>query len=146
MITNLENRDTFVVLPDRCAHDARPSVNTFPFSIFQVGQKLERSVVGTEVVDGRACQVEEITITSEHGQPMKMKFWEATELSGFPVKIEVQRVAGAPVTITYKDVKIGPPDAALFQHPAKCSSNANQGKKKAGKVSKPAPSQKKVPQ
>jgi hypothetical protein len=142
MVTNLDSRDTFGVLPDRCVHSAVPSVNTFPFSFFRPGQKAERNLVGSEVVDGHACQVEEITITPEQGQPRKMKFWDATDLSGFPVKIEVQRVMGAPVTITYKDVKIGRPDAALFQHPAKCGPAPQKGKKspaKPGTSSAPPP-------
>jgi hypothetical protein len=135
MVTNLDSRETFVVLPDRCMHDARPSVNTFPFSIFQPGQKLERNLVGTEALDGLNCQIEEITITAEHGRPMKMKLWEATDLSGFPIKIEVQRTTGTPVTITYKDVKIGQPDPALFQNPAKCSARAPRKKRGAGNSS-----------
>ncbi len=146
MVTNLDTRDTFVVLPDRCAHDSRPSVNTFPFSIFQPGQRLERNMVGTETLEGHACQVEEITITTEHGRPMKMKLWEATDLSGFPVKVEVQRLSGAPVTIIYKDVKIGKPDAALFQHPAMCSSSPQKAKRSAGKGGKITPSPKTPPQ
>ena len=146
MITNLDSRDTFVVLPDRCAHDTRPSVNTFPFSIFQAGQKLERNLVGTETLEGHTCQVEEITITAEHGRPMKMKLWEATDLSGFPVKLEVQRLSGVPVTITYKDVKIGKPDAALFQHPASCSSVPKKARKGVGNGSKTALPPKKATQ
>ena len=145
MVTNLDKRDTFVVLPDRCAHDSPPSVNTFPFSIFQPGQKLERNLVGTEMLEDHTCQVEEITITTEHGRPLKMKLWEATDLSGFPVKVEVQRLSGAPVTITYKDVKIGKPDAALFQHPARCSSLPQKARTSAVKGSKTAPSPKKPP-
>lgn len=129
MLTNLDTNDTFVVLPDRCAHDARPSVNTFPFSLVRAGQKVDRNSLGTERLDGHTCQVEEITITPQHGTPMKLKMWEATDLSGFPLKLEVQRTTGTPVTITYKEVKIERPDASLFQLPARCPAPA---KKKRG--------------
>jgi hypothetical protein len=120
MVNDLEGHQTFVVLPNRCLVDSRLSINTFPFSAVHPGSKVERSPAGTETVDGHACQVEDITVTPEHGQPLRMRLWEANDLSGFPIKIEVQRAA-SPATITYKDVKIGKPDPALFVRPANCS-------------------------
>jgi len=140
MVTSLETYDTFAVMGDRCMHDAQPSLNTFPFTAFRSGNKIERNLVGTETVEGHPCQVEEVTITSELGKNLKLKFWEATDLSGFPVKLEVYRKTGSPVSITYKDVKIGPPDPTLFAHPANCGA-APDAKKPTPK--KPAPSTKK---
>lgn len=138
MVTNLDTRDTFVVLPKSCSHDVRPSVNTFPFSLVKEGHKIDRNPLGTEVMDGHPCQVEEITLTPEHGHPLKLKFWEATDLAGFPVRLDVYRTAGEPTTITYKEVKIGPPDPALFKMPAGCSPTKSTAKKKSGKVFPPA--------
>jgi hypothetical protein len=120
MVTNLNTSQTFVVFPDRCAIDSHASINTFPFSAVHPGSKVERSPAGTEALDGHTCQIEDITITPEHGRPLHMRFWEANDLSGFPVKVEVRRPAGDPVTIAYKDVKIGKPDPALFARPANC--------------------------
>jgi hypothetical protein len=62
-----------------------------------------------------------------------LKMWEATDLSGFPLKLEVQRTTGTPVTITYKEVKIERPDASLFHLPARCSVPT---KKKSGSAAK----------
>lgn len=126
MVTDLDKRETWVVLPDRCAHDPRPSINTIPFSTFRSGQNVQRNLIGTEDIQGHLCQVEELTVSSPHGQAMKMKMWEATDLSGFPIKIEVNRLSGDPVTITYKDVTIGKPDAALFKHPKICDGTASK--------------------
>jgi len=131
MITNLDRYDTFVVLPDRCMHDARPALNTFPFTAIHPGNRVSRSALGTEVVDGHSCQVEEVTITSEYGKDVKLKLWEASDLNGFPVKVEVYRKAGSPVAIAYKDITIGPPDPALFAHPATCEAPPAATKKKS---------------
>jgi hypothetical protein len=120
MVNDLETHQTFVVLPNRCLVDGRLSINTFPFSAVHPTSKVDRSAVGTETVDGHACQIEDITVTPERGQPLRMRLWEANDLSGFPIKIEVQRAA-TPAVITYKDVKIGKPDPALFIRPANCA-------------------------
>jgi hypothetical protein len=40
-------------------------------------------------VDGHSCQVEEVALSSPMlANPQKMKFWEAEDLHGFPIKIE----------------------------------------------------------
>jgi outer membrane lipoprotein-sorting protein len=142
MVTDLVKRDTWIVLPDRCAYDPRPSVNTFPFSVFRPGQDVKRNLVGTEEVDGHVCHVEEVTVTSPHGASMKLKMWEATDLSGFPIKIEIYRTTGQPATITYKNVTIGRPDPSVFKHPATCNAPP-KAKNSAGKpAGQSAPSKK----
>ncbi len=142
MVTNLETRTTFAVLPKQCGQDPRPSVNTFPFSLVTAEHKVERNLLGTEVMEGHTCQVEEVTLTPKQGQPIKLKFWEASDLSGFPIKLEVYHAVGPPTTITYKEVKIGPPDPALFKIPASCSESAT--KKKSAGESSTSPSPKKA--
>jgi len=142
MVTNLKTYKTFVVLPTRCVQDARPSVNTFPFTAVRPGHKVERQFMGSEVVEGHNCQIEDITITSERGLPLKLRFWEAFDLNGFPIKLEVHRMTGSPVTIRYKDVKIGRPDPALFQHPSNCKLSQQPGVKGAVKLSAPKPPEK----
>jgi hypothetical protein len=142
MVTNLETRDTFAVLPKKCAHDSRPSVNTFPFSLVTAGHKVERKPLGTEVVEGHSCQVEEVTLTPEQGQPIRLKFWEATDLAGFPIKFELPRTSGDPTTISYKDVKIGPPDPELFKIPARCTAPAPKATKSTGKAAASPPAKK----
>ena len=53
----------------------------------------------------------------------KMKLYRAKDLSGFPLKIDVENpMTRAKFTITYSDVSLEPPDAKLFERPAKCDS------------------------
>ena len=80
---------------------------------------VERSPAGTDTVDGHACKVENVTVTPENGQPQKMKVWEAEDLKGFPIKVEMQTNHG-PVTIQYKDISFAEPAASLFTHPENC--------------------------
>jgi hypothetical protein len=79
------------------------------------GATVERSPAGTDTVDGHVCKVENLTVTPQDGQPSKMKVWEAQDLKDFPIKIEVQTSRG-PVTVEYKNVSFGDPDASLFVH------------------------------
>lgn len=89
---------------------------------------IERSSAGTETVDGHACKVENLTITPHSGpragQASKMKVWEAQDLRGFPLKIEMQTTRGV-MTTQYKHVNLTEPDASLFVHPANCRQMPN---------------------
>lgn len=78
--------------------------------------KITRKTVGNEEMEGHPCTVEEVTLTSPNGESMQAKVWAATDLKGFPVKIEA---LGAP-TFVFHDIKLETPDAALFQPPSKC--------------------------
>ncbi len=84
---------------------------------------IERSQAGTDTVDGRECKVENLTITPHSGphagQSTKMKVWEAQDLHGFPLKVEVQTDHGL-ITTAYKNVSLADPDASLFVHPDNC--------------------------
>lgn len=80
---------------------------------------VERTPAGTDTVDGHSCKVENVTVTPQNGTPTKMKVWEADDLRGFPVKVEIESSRG-PITVTYKDVSFDAPAASLFTHPDNC--------------------------
>ncbi len=83
----------------------------------------ERSSAGTETVDGHVCKVENLTLTPHTGpragQATHMKVWEAQDLHGFPIKMEMQTERGL-ITTEYKDISLTEPDASLFVHPDNC--------------------------
>jgi hypothetical protein len=89
-----------------------------PFADAQ-GATIDRSAAGSETIDGHACKVENVTVTPHQGQPTKMKVWEAEDLKGFPVKVEMQSKNG-PITLMYKDISLAEPAASLFTHPDNC--------------------------
>jgi hypothetical protein len=124
-LTNLDSKETFFVLrrpklkQEVCKRQDAHLLQAFPFSFFHPDYKYQRTPEGEEEFDGHHCHVESVVRTSPTGAEMHVKFWEADDLKGFPVKIEVTN-AGKLITITYKDVKLAPPDPALFKLPAHC--------------------------
>jgi hypothetical protein len=48
-----------------------------------------------------------------------MKVWEAEDLKGFPIKVEIESSRG-PMAVKYKDVSFSEPPASLFTHPENC--------------------------
>ena len=118
MIMELSQHTGYMVMSNGMCMQMTPQGQSNPFSQAQ-NATIERSPAGTDTVDGHACKVENLTVTPRDGQPSKMKVWEAEDLKGFPIKIEMQSTRG-PVTIEYKDVSLNEPDASLFSHPENC--------------------------
>ena len=118
MIMELSQHTSYMVMGTGMCMQMNAQGQPNPFSQAQ-NATIERSPAGTDTVDGHACKVENLTITPPNGQPSKMKVWQAEDLKGFPIKIEMQSSRG-PVTMEYKDVSFNEPDASLFTHPENC--------------------------
>lgn len=82
---------------------------------------VQRQTVGADTVDGHACTVEQITVTPATGAPITMKAWEAKDMGGFPLRIELPTPQG-PMRVEYKDITLATPDASLFAAPQNCRS------------------------
>ena len=120
-VTDLTKGDTYGVAPKGCIHDTHPAFRVFPFDVGGSGRKVERVPAGKEMVDGHSCVIEDVAVTATtRPRPLKMRLWEAEDLQGFPIKIQVISSFGHDKIIRYKDVVLTPPDAALFKHPAHC--------------------------
>ena len=83
------------------------------------GVKVTRQFNGTAVVEGHRCKVEKVEVTAADGKTTRFKLWEATDLKGVPLKIEMQTERGQ-LTTTYRDIVLGTPDATLFTPPTNC--------------------------
>lgn len=117
MIMELTQHTAYMVMNGMCMQTATQAQQN-PFAQAQ-DATIERSAAGTDTVDGHACKVENLTVTPRNGKPTKMKVWEAQDLKGFPVKVEMQTDKG-PVTVEYKDISFDAPAASLFTHPENC--------------------------
>lgn len=117
MVMDLTQHTNYMVMNNMCMQISRPTQQN-PFSESQ-DATIDRSPGGSETVDGHSCKIENLTVTPHNGQPTKMKVWEAQDLKGFPVKIEMESSHG-PVTLEYKDISLDEPAASLFSHPANC--------------------------
>lgn len=87
---------------------------------FDVAGKTEKKELGAEVIDGHPTKIEEITFASAAGKPVTLKAWEATDLKGFPVRIEMPTPKGT-MQMNFKDIDLSAPAASLFVTPKGCS-------------------------
>jgi hypothetical protein len=115
-ITDLSQHTMYMVMGQGMCMQMTPKGQQNPLA--EQGS-FERTPAGTDVVDGHSCKVENVTVTSQNGTQTKMKLWEADDLQGFPLKIEVETSKG-PMTVVYKDVSFDAPAASLFTHPDNC--------------------------
>jgi hypothetical protein len=121
-ITDLSTGETFGISETGCMHDSHPFIRSFPFAAAaKPNTTVTRTSIGKEMVKGHSCQVENVTVSAPAlGNPLKMRFWEAEDLRGFPVKIEFMLPGGHDPVIRYKSVVLGPQDPTLFIHPKSC--------------------------
>jgi hypothetical protein len=117
--------------PRGCQRLPFADASSYPFSAYH-GFKIQRTPSEEkETVDGHACRIEHVTFTPNDERPMviKMKLWEAEDLDGFPIRIEVEATGRKLPTINYTNVSLAPPDAKLFERPAHCKVGAAPGQK-----------------
>jgi hypothetical protein len=141
-VTDLALGTTWSIRPERCTRVSGPDIRSYPFAAYR-DYKVERFPnEDKETVDGHPCKIENVTFTQkESGLKTKMKVWRAEDLQGFPVKIELFHPART-MTISYTNVSLDKPDAALFKLPAKCTDfqkGEAKGSKKSGKPSNTPP-------
>ena len=119
MITDLAKLETYGMARTGCIVDGHPYLADFPFTEGRPGRKLESVLGGKETVDGHVCQIEDVTLSGGGlPQPMYLRFWEAEDMNGFPIKVQVMK--GPHSVIKYKNVSVGPQDPTLFMHPNYC--------------------------
>jgi hypothetical protein len=135
LITDLSTLETFGVAATGCLHDPHPYFRSAPFSSMKPGYAVERVASGQETVDGHSCKIEDVTLSSPKlPTPIKLRFWEAEDLQGFPVKVEFLRSFGHNPVIHYKNVVLGPQDATLFIYPRSCESSLGFSRKATSKA------------
>jgi hypothetical protein len=131
-ISNLDTNDLYATLQrpklnkERCLHEVAPLLQTFPFVFFRANFKFQRTPAGEDEVEGHHCHVESVVRIGPSGGEMHVKFWEADDLKGFPIKIEVERAGKNTMTILYKDIKLASPDPALFKIPTNCTAGPSK--------------------
>jgi hypothetical protein len=123
-ITDLNAGKTYGILEDGCIHDDHPYIRAIPFHIAgKADATVTRALAGNGTVEGHSCRVEDITVSSSMlANSQKMRFWEAEDLQGFPIRIEFVLPRGHGPVIRYENVVLGPQDPTLFIHPKSCQS------------------------
>ncbi len=105
-------RDTYTERPlkDSAAVQPTPDVKT------------EVTKLGEETLDGHPCIKNRIIETDNSGKKHQSTVWNATDLKNFPLRIESGESPGT-LTMSFKDVRLGAPDPALFEPPAAMKAN-----------------------
>lgn len=83
--------------------------------------KIQKTEQGKETIDGHPCVKNKVTMTDPDGKAIESLVWSATDMKDFPIQMQIKTPAQgqeATVVMKYKDVKLGKPDAKLFDPPA----------------------------
>src|SRR6266478_1270205 len=146
-IADLEAKTIWLMYPKRCSKFPMLDPGVFPFSRkFHIEQSSTSEV--KETIDGHTCKIDDVVLITEESFPttFKMKLYRAEDLSGFPIKIDVENPMNrTKFTINYSNVSLEPPDAKVFEHPAKCDSPVLKPLTQPGSKPKPATPAAKTP-
>jgi hypothetical protein len=78
--------------------------------------KLTQTELGKETFDGHPCIKKRAVLTDERGQPIEALTWNATDLRGFPIQIQI-RDKESTSFMRFKQVQLAKPDAKQFEPP-----------------------------
>jgi hypothetical protein len=79
--------------------------------------KLDKTRLGKETIDGHPCEKDSVTLSDDKGNQEKAVVWYATDLKDFPLQIQITQDTDTMI-MHFRDIKLGRPDAALFEAPA----------------------------
>lgn len=80
--------------------------------------KIKTVELGKETVEGHPCVKTKNIMTFEDGREMEAFVWQATDMKKFPIKTEMTCEQGVHAITVFRNIKMGKPDAALFNPPA----------------------------
>lgn len=80
-------------------------------------EKLKKTPLGNETVDGHPCVKNKVTLADSSGQSVDVTLWNATDLKDFPVQIQTKEQENTSI-MRFKEVKLTRPDSGLFEAPA----------------------------
>lgn len=78
--------------------------------------KIETVELAKESAEGHACVKNKLTVTDPAGKKQEVTVWNASDLKGFPVRMQFQD-GDSNVTLSYSNVKMEQPAATAFQAP-----------------------------
>jgi len=118
IITRVDRNLVYVVFPGVEAYSAFPIPDAVLHEIKERDKaaSFDSTPIGEEIVDGHPCMVTKLVVT-EPGRPTdEAILWRASDLDGFPVKIEVRETRRT-TKLDFSKVEVGRPDQSLFEVP-----------------------------
>ena len=132
------DRITSVIRPDKkVTYNIYPSKKSYvslPLSAEDAqiaSQKLEKTPLGKETLDGHACVKNPSTVKSSKGAVLiQATTWNATDLKDFPIQIEIKE-GGNTSIMHFQNINLTKPAPTLFDVPAGFRDDTNAQEKKA---------------
>jgi hypothetical protein len=81
-----------------------------------------------ETIDGHPTRVENYIVTQKGTGILtaRVKLWEAEDLKGFPIRMDIDPPLTKKFTFYYTSVSLEKPDPKLFRVPAKCPKDKDE--------------------
>jgi len=111
-----DKKATYIIFPGMSAYAVMPMTDKEVKDAMD-DSKLEKTSVGKETIDGHPCEKNKIASVGEDGTKQDATVWNATDMKGFPMKIQMEE-AGNKMSMTFSNVKTAAPEAKLFDPPA----------------------------
>lgn len=122
-VVRKDNRNLLVVYPGLKGYVEMP-MDSREADLVGLNLDIEKTETGRETVAGHET-VKYRVVMKDGSKPVKeMTVWAAPKLKDFPVQIEMTE-EGNLVRMTYTDIKLEAPDAALFSAPADFTKQAD---------------------
>lgn len=116
MIMRPDKKIMYSVFPRAKAYTEKP-MSKEELAAASKTYSVDKSKLGRETIDGHLCDKSTVTLTDEKGAKVTATVWNATDLRGFPVQIQVPE-QDTTLVMKFRDVKLAAPDPARFEPPA----------------------------
>jgi hypothetical protein len=115
-ISRPDKKETYLVYPGLKAYAVVPDPQSEDGKTAEEPE-IKRTEIGKETVDGHQTTKYKVVMKDDQGNEQESTLWAASDLNGFPIKIETVN-EGMPSTVTFNNVKLEKPDESLFNPPA----------------------------
>ncbi len=122
-IVALDKKAMQIIFPSLAAYVETPLPED-EVAALDKGLKLQKTPLGKETIDGHPCVMNRVVMTDAKGQVAEAVVWNATDLKGFPVQMQMNEKETT-VIMRYNEIHLGKPDAKQFDPPAGYTKHAD---------------------
>jgi hypothetical protein len=113
VISPVTRTNVYTIYPNlHCYLSAPPPVPDAGTNSYNI----QKTKLGSDTVEGHPCEKYDVIVTS-NGQTNELTVWNATDLSNFPIQIEMTD-RGVSATMSFQNVSFQPASVSLFQPPS----------------------------
>jgi len=111
--------NALIVVPGLKAYVEPPMPRAEPvhFQAQEKIEKLQKTLIGNETVDGVACQKFKLSLPEQKGQAETAIVWQAPALNDLPIKMQI-RLGKDTYTLKLRNIRMGKQEDRIFGPPA----------------------------